>query len=160
MNALNAPAELCEAVKERFLAFLNGFVVTDQADAEPSQSITHSQGSGAGRAPPLLPVAGLGRLPWLPSNVHNMLDILAGRHPLPAGFEWRELPVPRRRPPQPAAALLRGAAGHHEGAGAQVPVRELRARCGVRPGRRRAGGRARAAGGPLQLRLQGLHACG
>ena len=67
MNALNAPAELCEAVKERFLAFLNGFVVTDQADAEPSQSITHSQGSGAGaggaaaanrgpRAPP--PAAG------------------------------------------------------------------------------------------------------
>lgn len=48
MNALNAPAELCEAVKERFLAFLNGFVVTDLADAEPSQSITHSQGSGAG----------------------------------------------------------------------------------------------------------------
>lgn len=64
MNALNAPAELCEAVKERFLAFLNGFVVTDQADAEPSQSITHSQGSGAGRAPPLLAVAGLGRPPW------------------------------------------------------------------------------------------------
>ena len=157
MNALNAPAELCEAVKERFLAFLNGFVVTDQTDAELSQSITHSQGSGAGRAPPLLPVAGLGLAPSLPGNVRGMLDTLASRRPLPAGFEWRELPGPCRGPPQPAAALLRGAAGHHEGAGAQVPVRELRARCSVRPGRRRrVAGVVPAAGLQAQLRCSAV----
>ncbi|PSC76526.1 DNA replication licensing factor Mcm6 [Micractinium conductrix] len=46
MNTLNAPVELCEQVKERFLQFLNGFVLTDNQEAEPSQSITHSQGSG------------------------------------------------------------------------------------------------------------------
>lgn len=54
MNGINAPVELCEQVKERFLQFLNGFVLTDSLDAEPSQSNTHSQGSGgqsAGRAP-------------------------------------------------------------------------------------------------------------
>ncbi|KAL4448853.1 hypothetical protein ABPG77_007570 [Micractinium sp. CCAP 211/92] len=49
MNGINAPVELCEQVKERFLQFLNGFVLTDSLDAEPSQSNTHSQGS-AGRA--------------------------------------------------------------------------------------------------------------
>ena len=46
MNVMNAPLELCEQVKERFLQFLNGFVLSDSLDAEPSQSITHSQGSG------------------------------------------------------------------------------------------------------------------
>lgn len=50
MNGINAPVELCEQVKERFLQFLNGFVLTDSLDAEPSQSNTHSQGSGRQRA--------------------------------------------------------------------------------------------------------------
>lgn len=50
MNTLNAPVELCEQVKERFLQFLNGFVLTDNQEAEPSQSITHSQGSGVNRS--------------------------------------------------------------------------------------------------------------
>jgi len=45
LNAMNAPAELCEQVKERFLQFLNDFVLSESLDAEPS--ITHSQGSGA-----------------------------------------------------------------------------------------------------------------
>lgn len=102
MNALNAPSELCNAVQERFQAFLNGFVVTDQADAEPSQSITHSQGSGGGRALPLQPLPGWGPGPWLLGNLHDMLDTLAGRRPLPAGFEWPELPAPAGgRPSQP-----------------------------------------------------------
>lgn len=47
MNGTNAPLELCEQVKERFQAFLNNFVIADdQGDAQPSQSLTHSQGSG------------------------------------------------------------------------------------------------------------------
>ena len=48
MNSINAPLELCEQVKERFHQFLNGFVISESLEAEPSQSITHSQGSGAG----------------------------------------------------------------------------------------------------------------
>jgi hypothetical protein len=48
MNSINAPLELCEQVRGRFLQFLNNYVVADgQDDAQPSQSITHSQGSGA-----------------------------------------------------------------------------------------------------------------
>ena len=49
MNSINAPLELCEQVKERFQQFLHGFVISESLEAEPSQSITHSQGSGAGR---------------------------------------------------------------------------------------------------------------
>lgn len=45
-NSVNAPLELCEQVKERFLQFLNGYVISDSLDDGPSQSITHSQGSG------------------------------------------------------------------------------------------------------------------
>ena len=47
MNSINAPLELCEQVKERFQQFLNGFMISESLEAEPSQSITHSQGSGA-----------------------------------------------------------------------------------------------------------------
>lgn len=46
MNPTHAPVELCEQVKERFLRFLNGFVLVESQEAEPSQSNTHSQGSG------------------------------------------------------------------------------------------------------------------
>lgn len=68
MNTVNAPLELCEQVKDRFLQFLNNYVVTDSLDAEPSQSITHSQGSGgagAGGRPPAPPSSTRqpGRLP-------------------------------------------------------------------------------------------------
>lgn len=48
-NSLNAPLELCEQVKDRFQQFLNNFVIIESLDGEPSQSITHSQGSGAWR---------------------------------------------------------------------------------------------------------------
>ncbi len=48
MNSINAPVELCEQVRARFLQFLNNFVVADgHEDAQPSQSNNHSQGAGA-----------------------------------------------------------------------------------------------------------------
>ena len=89
MNVMNAPLELCEQVKERFLQFLNGFVLSDSLDAEPSQSITHSQGSGgAWRGAGGRRGGSEGRSPWptTPDNrAHGCWG--AGGHapdPLPA----------------------------------------------------------------------------
>jgi hypothetical protein len=47
MNSINAPLELCEQVRERFLHFLNSFIYADgQEDGQPSQSVAASQNSG------------------------------------------------------------------------------------------------------------------
>ena len=97
-NSVNAPLELCEQVRERFLAFLNGFVISEPADGEPSASGTLSQGSGArGRAGAGAGVAGR-----------------AAGHPprpgQPAGCWGRALGPPRAPPVQPACARLRQAA--------------------------------------------------
>lgn len=51
MNAINAPIELCQTIEARFRDFLNGFVIADDLEAQPSQSLTHSQGSGESGAP-------------------------------------------------------------------------------------------------------------
>ncbi len=156
MNALNAPAELCEAVKERFLAFLNGFVVTDQTDAEPSQSITHSQGSGAGRAPPLLPVAGLGLAPSLPGNVRGCWTPWQAAACCPPGLNGASCRAPAGgRPSQPQRFYVEQLATMKE--------RELKclyvnfehvAEFDQVGGRGRAG-----AGGERAAAAAGLHAC-
>lgn len=57
MNPLNAPVEVCEQAKERFLQFLNEFQVSDNSEPEPSQL---SQGSGDGAPPPRDQQAGRG----------------------------------------------------------------------------------------------------
>lgn len=127
MNSMNAPLELCEQVKERFLQFLNGFVITDNLDAEPSQSMTHSQGSGARES---------GGRCWgrsagthLPPTTKHLLRSCLGPPPgcaeLSRQFESRLAGPARRWPRRAAGPFLRRAAGHHEGAGAQVPLREL-----------------------------------
>jgi hypothetical protein len=124
MNSINAPLELCEQVKERFQQFLNGFVISESLEAEPSQSITHSQGSGA--------VAALMAGGDRSRATHQALG--AGQQPgralgppqrPDAGANFSNGAWACRRPGGPAPALLRGAAGHHEGAGAQVPLRQL-----------------------------------
>jgi hypothetical protein len=46
MNMINAPVELCQQAQERFLQFLNNFLLTEYDGELPSQSNTHSQGSG------------------------------------------------------------------------------------------------------------------
>ena len=49
MNSLNAPAELCEAVKARFLQFLNDYVAAESAEPEASQGSAGGLQRSAGR---------------------------------------------------------------------------------------------------------------
>lgn len=48
MNTMNAPVELCERIKERFLNFLNDFILQDRGEPELSQLSGASGALGVG----------------------------------------------------------------------------------------------------------------
>lgn len=139
LNPVNCPLSVCEAVKEGFGRFLREFTVTDSAEAEPSQTGL-SQGSGVMMA---LVASEAAALPVVQHILHRPAisewEPAAAGGPAAAHVQKPSaalllLVLRCRRPPAAGTQALRGTACHHEGAGADLPVRELRTCHAVRPG--------------------------
>lgn len=129
MNTMNAPVELCERIKERFLHFLNDFILQDRGEPELSQMSVASGALGVKRGPKA-PHAGCWGLHLLVAPMHRCRSDAAKTSMATARYD-NVLSIREQR-----HTSLRGPVGGAEGAGPDHPQCGFRASQPVRSGQR------------------------